>query len=123
MPRLSASLLSTVLPAILSLLAMVALISYTCIYWSRWEDIKSFYYDSFNRTEIPILLVFFGLIFLSSVAAYLHAYIGLTYTFGAFVILNTLEVCSVQQVWQVIFRGLCHNYIEAVLLYHRESMH
>ena len=92
MPQLPASLLSTVLPALLSLLAMVALISYTCVYWSRWEDIRSFYYDSFNRTEIPFLLVFFGLIFLSSVAAYLHAYIALSYTFGAFVILNTLEV-------------------------------
>lgn len=95
MPRLSASLIATALPALLSLLAMVALISYTCIYWSRWEDIKSFYYDSFNRTEIPLLLVFFGLIFLSSVAAYLHAYIALSYTFGAFVILNTLEVIHV----------------------------
>lgn len=92
MPLLSASLLSTVLPAMLSLIAMVALVSYTCAYWSRWEDIRSLYYDSYNRTEIPILLTFFGLIFLSSLAAYLHAYIGLSYTFGAFIILNTLEV-------------------------------
>lgn len=92
MPHLSVSLLSIVLPVVLSLLAMVALTSYTCFYWSRWEDIKSFYHDSFNRTEIPLLLGFFGLIFLSALAAYLHVYIGLTYTFGAFIILNTLEV-------------------------------
>lgn len=91
-PHLPASLLSTALPAILSLLAMSALIAHSCVYWSRWEDEKSFYYDSFNHTEIPLLLGFFGLIFLSSLAAYLHVYIGLVYTFGAFVILNTLEV-------------------------------
>ena len=92
MPHVSASLLSIVLPVVLSLLAMVALMSHTCIYWSRWEDFKSFYHDSFNRTEIPLLLVFFTLIFLSSLAAYLHAYVGLVYTFGAFVFFNTIQV-------------------------------
>lgn len=94
MPRLSVSLVSTVLPVILSVLATVALLSYTCVYWSRWEDSKSIYQDSFNRTEIPLLLVFFCLIFLSSLAAYLHVYIGLTYTLGAFIVLNTLEVSN-----------------------------
>ena len=88
MPHVSASLLSIVLPVVLSLLAMVALMSHTCIYWSRWEDFKSFYHDSFNRTEIPLLLAFFTLIFLSSLAAYLHAYAGLICTFGAFVFLT-----------------------------------
>jgi hypothetical protein len=92
MPLLPVSLISTVLPVLLSVLAIVALISYTCVFWSRWEDAKSIYQDSFNRTEIPLLLILFCLVFLSSLAAYLHTYIGLTYTMGAFIILNTLEV-------------------------------
>ena len=92
MPLLSASLLSTVLPVVLSLLAMVALTAHTCVYWSRWEDVKSLYHDSFNRTDVPLLLLFFALIFLSSLTAYLHVYITVVYTFGAFIIFNTLQV-------------------------------
>ena len=92
MPLLPVSLVSTALPVVLSLLATVALVSYTCTSWSRWEDAKSMYQDSFNRREIPLLLILFGFIFLSSLACYLHVYIGLVYTFGAFIILNTLEV-------------------------------
>ncbi len=91
-PLLPASLLSTALPAVLSLLAMISVLAHTCIYWNRWEDSQSIYYEAYNRTEIPLLLVLFGLIFLSSLSAFLHVHIGLVYTFGAFVIMNTVLV-------------------------------
>lgn len=115
MPLLPASLIATVLPVILCVLAMVALMSYTCVYWSRWEDAKSLYQDSFNRIEIPLLLVFFCLIFLSSVAAYLHVYIGLTYTFGAFIILNVLEVR--------VHACMAEPHYTCILILCRASMH
>lgn len=92
MPSLTASLLSTALPILLSVLLMVALLSHAGVYWSKWEDERSLYLDSFNRTEVPLLIGFFIFLFFSSLAGYLHFYIGLVYTFGIFVALNTLLV-------------------------------
>lgn len=94
MPVLSASLLSTALPVILALLATVALLSHSCVYWSRWEDFHNIYHDSFNKVEIPLLIGLFAVISLSAVTAYLHAYIGVVYTFGIFCIVNIVEVCD-----------------------------
>ena len=73
------------------------------------------YLDSFNKTgitehcrplyeltvfillsaEIPLLLVFFGVVFLSSVAAYIHLYVREAYTFGIFVTLDFFQVHEV----------------------------
>lgn len=92
MPTLSASLLSTTLPVVLALLATVALLSHSCVYWSRWEDFHNIYHDSFNKVEIPLLIGFFSVISLSAVASYLHAYIGVVYTFAIFCIVNIIEV-------------------------------
>ena len=92
MPSLTASLLSTALPILLAVLVMMALLSHAGVYWSRWEDVRSLYLDSFNRTDVPLLIGFFAFLFLSSLAAYLHVYIALVYTFGIFVALNTLLV-------------------------------
>ena len=94
MPALSASLLSTALPVVLSLLATVALLSHSCVYWSRWEDFHNIYHDSFNKVEIPLLIGFFSVISLSAVASYLHAYIGVVYTFAIFCVMNIIEVCQ-----------------------------
>ena len=92
MPTLSASLLSTALPVVLALLATVALLSHSCVYWSRWEDFHNIYHDSFNKIEIPLLIGFFSVISLSAVASYLHAYIGVVYTFAIFCVVNIIEV-------------------------------
>jgi G-protein coupled receptor 98 len=92
MPVLSASLLSTALPVVVALLATVALLSHSCVYWSRWEDFHNIYHDSFNKVEIPLLIGFFSVISLSAVAGYLHAYIGVVYTFAIFCIVNIIEV-------------------------------
>ena len=92
MPSLTASLLSTALPILLSVLVMAALLSHAGVYWSRWEDVRSLYLDSFNRTDVPLLIGFMAFLFLSSLSAYLHVYIGLVYTFGIFVAFNTLLV-------------------------------
>ena len=43
-------------------------------------------------TEIPLLLVFFVLVFLSSVAAYVHIYVREVYTFGIFVTFDFFQV-------------------------------
>ena len=45
--------------------------------------------------EIPLLLVFFGVVFLSSVAAYVHLYVREAYTFGIFVTLDFFQVYKV----------------------------
>lgn len=50
MPELSAALLSTMLPVLVAILGTVALLSHSCVYWSRWEDYHTFYYDTFNKT-------------------------------------------------------------------------
>jgi len=92
MPSLTASLLSTALPILLSVLVILALLSHAGVYWSRWEDVHSLYLDSFNRTDIPLLIGFMAFLFLSSLSGYLHVYIGLVYTFGIFVAFNTLLV-------------------------------
>ena len=102
MPVLSASMLSTVLPIILCLLIMVALLSHTCLYWSHWEETRSIYYATFNRTEIPLLIGFFAFIFVSALTAYLHVFIGLVYTFGAFVILNTILASGINRICSFI---------------------
>lgn len=95
MPSLSASLLSTALPIILALLATVALLSHSCTYWSRWEDYDNIYQYSFNKVEIPLLVGLFVVISLSAVAGYLHAYIGVVYTFGIFCVINIIEVSTI----------------------------
>ena len=100
MPSLSASLLSTALPVILSLLAMVALLSHSCVYWSRWEDFHNIYHDSFNKVEIPLLIGLFSVISLSAVAGYLHVYIGVVYTFAIFCVMNIVEVCIISE-WEL----------------------
>ena len=94
MPSLTASLLSTVLPVLLCVLVMMALFSHAGVYWSKWEDVRSLYLDSFNRTEVPLLVVFFVFLFLSCLAAYLHVYVSLVYTFAVFVAFNTLLVSA-----------------------------
>ena len=43
-------------------------------------------------TEIPLLLVFFVLVFLSGTAAYVHVYVREAYTFGIFVTLEFFQV-------------------------------
>ena len=92
MPELSASLLSTALPVILALLATVALLSHSCVYWSRWEDYHNIYHDSFNKVEIPLLIGLFTVISLSAVMSFLHAYVAVVYTFAIFCIMNIIEV-------------------------------
>ena len=54
MPLLSVSLVSTVLPIIVAVLATTALLSHSCVYWSRWEDFHNIYHDSFNRTGVLV---------------------------------------------------------------------
>lgn len=54
MPLLSVSLVSTVLPIIVVVLATTALLSHSCVYWSRWEDFHNIYHDSFNRTGVLV---------------------------------------------------------------------
>ena len=42
--------------------------------------------------EIPLLLVLFVLVFLTSAVGYLHFYLREVYTFGGFVALNVIQV-------------------------------
>ena len=55
------------------------------------------YHDSFNRTEIPLLLVFFALIFFTGLAGYLHVYVTVVYTFAVFVALNVIQVSRLHE--------------------------
>ncbi|CAI8024178.1 Adhesion G-protein coupled receptor V1 [Geodia barretti] len=90
-PEFSVSLVSTLLPVVLAMLATIAFLSHSCVYWSRWEDFHNMYLDSFNKTEIPLLLMFFAMVFLSGVGAYVHLYVREVYTFGIFVTLEFFQ--------------------------------
>ena len=48
----------------------------------------------FLPTEIPLLLMFFVMVFLSGVGAYVHLYVREVYTFGIFVTLEFFQVSS-----------------------------
>ena len=47
-----------------------------------------------SSPEIPLLLMFFAVVFLSSVSAYVHLYARQVYTYGIFVTLEFLQVQS-----------------------------
>ena len=48
-PSASVAGVSTALPIIISLLIAIGMLSHSCIYWTRWEDIKSLYKDTYNK--------------------------------------------------------------------------
>ena len=50
--------------------------------------------SSYIPTEIPLLLMFFAMVFLSGVGAYVHLYVREVYTFGIFVTLEFFQVSS-----------------------------
>ena len=52
MPSAGAAGISTAVPILLALLVGVGMLSHSCFYWSRWEDIKSLYKDTYNKRGI-----------------------------------------------------------------------
>lgn len=91
-PSLPVSLIAVGLPVVLCMLVVIAVLSHSCVYWSRWEDYHNIYHDSFNRREIPLLLTLFALIFFTGLAGYLHVYVAVVYTYSFFVALNVIQV-------------------------------
>ena len=53
MPSAAGAGVSTGLPIVVLMLLSVGFISHSCVYWSRWEDIKSIYRDTFNKRGWP----------------------------------------------------------------------
>ena len=49
MPSAAGAGISTGLPITALMLLSVGFISHSCVYWSRWEDYKSLYRDTFNK--------------------------------------------------------------------------
>ena len=101
----------------------MGLLSHSCYNWSRWEDYHNMYHDSFNKRglcpnptpsriygnsfnlisshpDIPLLLTFFVLVFVTCLVGGLQMYLTKVYWFGAFVALNTLQV-SIPQLHHV----------------------
>lgn len=70
----------------------------------------------FLYIEIPLLLVFFVLVFLSSVSAYVHLYVREVYTFGIFVTLEFFQVYKVS-VTNTTLTSLC------LTLHHSGAIH
>lgn len=54
MPSAAAAGISTAVPIFLALLVGVGMLSHSCFYWSRWEDIKSLYKDTYNKRGMTL---------------------------------------------------------------------
>ena len=111
MPSPAIAGVSSALPIILLLLIGVGILSHSCFYWSKWEDIKSLYKDTFNKRgtlqsvlrhgifsfvalflEIPLLLTFMAIIVINIVFGALHLYLQQIYLFFLFFAFNIIEV-------------------------------
>lgn len=112
MPSPAIAGVSSALPIILLLLIGVGILSHSCFYWSKWEDFKSLYKDTFNKRgteyivlwvsfyfyelflEIPLLLTFMAIIVINIVFGALHLYLQQIYLFFLFFAFNIIEVSS-----------------------------
>uniref|UniRef100_A0A1X7VF86 Staphylococcus aureus surface protein A n=3 Tax=Amphimedon queenslandica TaxID=400682 RepID=A0A1X7VF86_AMPQE len=91
MPSPAIAGVSSALPIILVLLIGVGILSHSCFYWSKWEDFKSLYKDTFNKREIPLLLTFMAIIVINIVFGALHLYLQQIYLFFLFFAFNIIE--------------------------------
>ena len=101
---------STALPIVVTLLVAIGMLSHSCIYWTRWEDIKSLYKDTYNKrgrsklinillllyclffTDIPLLLILYSLIIFALLFGGLHLYLQQIYLFFVFFGFNVIFV-------------------------------